>query len=697
MNYYYKGQYINNNTHPIYNPQPNYNYYNVTQPYNIINSSEDFSSLPVPIITYNNSPQQFVQTNNQNYLNLQNEIYNENNTNSNNIYHDINYKANTNIYTPTQKNINGIYSNDVTKYQPYIQQNNPQTHIQPRNNNNFKNYIESPNININQPNIIPRTIVNPDIIRETSNQNLQRVDNIKLINNTQPANSNISNQYNLTPKNKILMNPRTDITKENTKIIPIPNNIRKENTIINPNLHNNTKNTKKKESLPTNQLIKNNIPNEMHAEKGNNVKKITTQDNNKFNNPVNNTQPKQLVENHEILKKEDNKPINNIINKNIENIPLDNNPKVIEEITEGIENIEIVPTNNIQNRQLTEEDYNTIFIKGIGIINLGNTCFINSCLQALIHCKLFMQSFFKKYSEINEKSTPISYNFLLICIAMLDISKNSNDRYIDISYFKYIFGKKHALFNGYAQNDSQEFCRIFLEDISTELNEIKNKYIYKALTNSPGKTKIDRDKEFHMNFISKEKSIITDLFYSQIITTFICKCNSEIYSFQKLLDFPLLLPENVNKIDIVDLLKIYFKEEIVDFETKCEACQHVEKHKKLLKISRPPEILILSFQRIDETTQKKNDCQIIFPINDTLKLYDFIDHDIGFDQESHYKLFSIVNHIGSMNGGHYFTYIRPLESQKWYEFNDSSVRQIQLHTSVYQTAYALFYIKNKYK
>ena len=246
MNYYYNGQYINNNTQTIYNPQPNYNYYNVPQEYHTINSSEDFSSLPGPIITYNNSPQQIVQTNNQNYLNLQNEIYNENNTNSNNIYHDINYKANTNtnIYTPTQKNINGIYSNDATKYQPYIQQNNPQTYIQPINNNNFKYYIESPNIN--QPNIIPRTIANPVITGATSNQNLQRVDNIKLINNTQPANSNISNQYNLTPKNKILMNPRTDITKENTKIIPIPNNIRKENTIINPNLHNNTKNTKKK-------------------------------------------------------------------------------------------------------------------------------------------------------------------------------------------------------------------------------------------------------------------------------------------------------------------------------------------------------------------------------------------------------------------------------------------------------------------
>ena len=304
------------------------------------------------------------------------------------------------------------------------------------------------------------------------------------------------------------------------------------------------------------------------------------------------------------------------------------------------------------------------FLKGIGIINLGNECFINSCLQALIHCKPFIHSFFKKYREINELSTPISYNFLLICIEMLDNSKKSNDSCIDVSYFKYIFDKKHTLFNGYAQNNSQEFCRIFLKDISTELNEVKNKHIYKVLANSSSKTKIERDREFHKNFINKEKSIITDLFYSQIITTFICKCNAEIISFKKLLDFPLLLPENVKKMDIIDLLKINLEERIVYFETKCEACQHIEIHKKLMKISRPPEILILSFQRINETTQKKNECQIIFPIKDTLKLYEFIDHDIGFDHESHYKLFSIVNHVGNMDGGHYFTYIRPLESQK---------------------------------
>ena len=31
-----------------------------------------------------------------------------------------------------------------------------------------------------------------------------------------------------------------------------------------------------------------------------------------------------------------------------------------------------------------------------------------------------------------------------------------------------------------------------------------------------------------------------------------------------------------------------------------------------MKISRPPEILILSLQRINETTKKKNECSVIF-------------------------------------------------------------------------------------
>ena len=513
----------------------------------------------------------------------------------------------------------------------------------------------------------------------------------------QGVNINNNNPNNTMKDNK-------QIKESEMKRIPIPNFIKKEN-INNNSEYIYNKNAKVKMPSPPDNATISNLPKDNINKdiKEKQKQQINNNENKIINNKENLNKEKNIISNNPQIKSEEKKTVNinqtqtsNVNQNNSEKKPNDNvQKKDVEEIAEGIKNIEIIPKNNIKNRPLTEKDYDEIFVKGIGIINLGNTCFINSCLQALIHCKLFMQTFFKNSEKLNETTTPISYNFLLICILMLDIEKTTRKRFIDISYFKYVFGKKHPIFNGYNQNDSQEFCRIFLEDLSNELNEAKNKDLYKTLTNTEGKAKNIRDQEFDFNFKEREKSIIIDLFYSQIITTFTCNCGSEIYSFQKLLDFPLLLPENVKQIDINNLLQNYFKDEIVDFDSKCEKCGKVEKHKKAMKISRPPEILIISLQRINETTQKKNECLVTFP--EVLNLFDYIDHDIGYDKESYYQLYSVINHQGNINGGHYYTYIKPLKSKNWFEFNDSVVRQIQINNNIFPFAYALFYIKYKYQ
>ena len=44
-----------------------------------------------------------------------------------------------------------------------------------------------------------------------------------------------------------------------------------------------------------------------------------------------------------------------------------------------------------------------------------------------------------------------------------------------------------------------------------------------------------------------------------------------------------------------------------------------------------------------------------------------------------YELFSILIHSGGANAGHYYAYIKSFEDQKWYNFNDSSVREIPLN------------------
>ena len=75
------------------------------------------------------------------------------------------------------------------------------------------------------------------------------------------------------------------------------------------------------------------------------------------------------------------------------------------------------------------------------------------------------------------------------------------------------------------------------------------------------------DKEFDETFKKRENSLIMDCFYSQIINIFKCECGFETYSFQKVLDFPLLLPKRSDsKVTIKELLDEFFEtEELMNF------------------------------------------------------------------------------------------------------------------------------------
>ena len=55
--------------------------------------------------------------------------------------------------------------------------------------------------------------------------------------------------------------------------------------------------------------------------------------------------------------------------------------------------------------------------------------------------------------------------------------------------------------------------------------------------------KLSVAKKFIENFNRKERSIITELFYSTILNTYKCECNYEQYSLQNISDYILLLPK----------------------------------------------------------------------------------------------------------------------------------------------------------
>ena len=351
---------------------------------------------------------------------------------------------------------------------------------------------------------------------------------------------------------------------------------------------------------------------------------------------------------------------------------------------------------NLYSNSSLDPDVYKIITSKIGLKNLGNTCYMNTCLQNLIHSEYFIKNLFEHKSLISFDSystTPISKEFFKICEKFISSDISSYGP----SFFKSEFGDKHRNFSGYGQQDTQEFCRILLEDMNKELNTVKQKIPYKEL-DTKNKSKIQCDKEFDDFFRHRENSFIIDVFYGQIINIFQCKhrdksnynayCNQETYSFEKIMDLPLLLPKKDGSIDIYDLLDDYFEKMDIDFETKCEKCGKKSTHEKQMKFSQPPNILILSLQRISK--RGKNEVEVNFP--DELNLNKYIDNDI-YKGNTKYTLYGIGNHSGSINFGHYYAYIK-LNDNYWYEYNDSSVSSHSYGISK-RSAYILFYKKNK--
>ena len=100
------------------------------------------------------------------------------------------------------------------------------------------------------------------------------------------------------------------------------------------------------------------------------------------------------------------------------------------------------------------------------------------------------------------------------------------------------------------------------------------------------------------------------------------------------------------------------------------------------------EILIISFKRFNKYNKKINTI-----ITTPTKNLDLSKYVVGYDKESYkYDLFGICNHSGGCLGGHYTAFVKNANG-KWYEFNDTSIREMKESEIVSSRSYCFFYRK----
>lgn len=339
--------------------------------------------------------------------------------------------------------------------------------------------------------------------------------------------------------------------------------------------------------------------------------------------------------------------------------------------------------------------------KGLtGLANLGNTCFINSCLQILSHTyelnDFLNQETYKK--KLNKKYDSA---LLLEWDSLRKMMWNENCIISPEKFLRTIQKlaqiKNQELFTGYSQNDLPEFLLFLMDCFHTSLAREVNMTIEGSPKNETDKMAVACF-EMIRKMYKKEYSEIWNLFYgihvSQILSL---DSKKEIlsYSPEPYFMVDLSLPPGNKSPSLYDCFDYYVSGEILEGENAWlnESTGEKQNVQKKINYWSFPVILVVDLKRFNPVNpMNKNQLLVTFPLENL----DLTKYVFGYKKEQYiYDLFGIVNHSGNTRGGHYTSYVKTAED-KWFHFNDTNVNEIKnMEDLVSSRAYCLFYRKRK--
>jgi ubiquitin carboxyl-terminal hydrolase 8 len=331
--------------------------------------------------------------------------------------------------------------------------------------------------------------------------------------------------------------------------------------------------------------------------------------------------------------------------------------------------------------------------KGLsGLANLGNTCFINSCMQVLSHT-YELNSFLDQETYRGKIQKKYDSALLIEWDSLRKIMWTNNCIISPGKFIKTVQKVAHLkgmeMFTGYSQNDLPEFLLFLIDCFHTSLSREIKMTISGNPENETDKIAIQCF-EMIKNMYSKEYSEIWNLFYavhvsqiSNLETGEKIKITPEPYF---MIDLP--IPENNKSPSLIDCFNYYVEGETIEGWYNDESKERINIRKKI-EFWSFPNILVIDFKRFNNRFQKSQ-ILITFPI-DELDLSDYV---IGYKKDNYkYELYGVCNHSGGVMGGHYTAYVKNANG-KWYHFNDTSVSEVGLKESIISPkAYVLFYRK----
>lgn len=317
--------------------------------------------------------------------------------------------------------------------------------------------------------------------------------------------------------------------------------------------------------------------------------------------------------------------------------------------------------------------------RGSGLVNRGNTCYMNSTLQALLHLPplahaLLMLEPDQLYGRFGgHPSSKFDALNEMAALSRRTVLKRSNEAPASPSAFIHNLKLYARTLVKFRQEDAHEFLRFLLDAMQ-----------YCCVAKAP-KTLKPFD-------ALRETTLIHKIFGGKLRSRVQCqRCKHNSDTFDPMLDLSLDI-RRLRSDTLIAALENFTSMDILSGSEKykCEKCNRPVEATKHFTIHEPPVVLTIHLKRFTLSGQK-------------------ISKPIAFGEEvvlgknvlsegispQRYRLHAVVHHHGSgPNSGHYVATVRGTTSgNRWYEMNDSSVYPSRAAPTGARDAYMLFYVR----
>eukprot|EP00297_Palpitomonas_bilix_P005837 CAMPEP_0113903912 /NCGR_PEP_ID=MMETSP0780_2-20120614/22880_1 /TAXON_ID=652834 /ORGANISM="Palpitomonas bilix" /LENGTH=514 /DNA_ID=CAMNT_0000897303 /DNA_START=317 /DNA_END=1864 /DNA_ORIENTATION=- /assembly_acc=CAM_ASM_000599 len=338
----------------------------------------------------------------------------------------------------------------------------------------------------------------------------------------------------------------------------------------------------------------------------------------------------------------------------------------------------------------------------VGLRNLGNTCYLNACLQCLVNqqplARFFLKGWHNEAMTRMKRKAPVAKAFGEFTKEMW----GGGGSVIDPSHLKDRFGRAVRKFSNFDQQDTQECLRFFLDTLHEQLKEEPEKHSKEEWASSD-EDEIDEDKaiRYWKRYRRRNNSFVTDVFCGQLKSTVTClECGRRSVCFDPFWDLSLPIPSRGKECTIEDCLNLFCKVETSDgSDYRCKECRKMVRYTKKLEIYKFPHVLVLHLKRFSQSGSgssgffsrfrsgpSKINSLVRFDTRESVDLAPFSDRK---SRPPSYRLNAVANHMGSTYGGHYTAYCKVGKS--WHLFDDSRASSVDERVVCSSSAYVLFY------